>query len=304
MEELALDLATVGAVDWGQFFHEMKCFPNEDFAADRGLHTRYRLLLVTEGTGILQIGATRHSIITPAFYCINERDPLQLTAHSGVKASSIYFHPKVINYKLSLRENLFENEGLAASDIQDAWFLEPFFNRSDGYYGCVPIDIAYVHHVQRTMEEIHHILSTCSPNWPCQSRSYLQELLFLIRRLYRRSRETAHRIPQAPPDIDEVIQYLHVHYRNKIGLDELAKRFHTNRTTLNRKVSSVTGMPVVAYVNSLRIQLASSLLRNTTLKVTEIMDRVGFADDAYFIRLFRKQTGYTPAEYRKQFSWL
>ncbi|WP_028609070.1 helix-turn-helix domain-containing protein [Paenibacillus harenae] len=299
-----MELATVGQVVWGQFLHELKCFPNEDFVIDRGLHTRYRLLFIMEGNGILQIGTIRRSIISPAFYCINEREPLQLAAHSGVKASSVYFHPKVINNKLSLRENLFDNEGLATSDIQDAWLLEPFFNRSDGNYGCVPIDVSFVHHVQRIMEEIHHILSTSSPNWPCQSRSYLQELLFLIRRLYRKSKETAHRIPQAPPDIDEVIQYLHVYYNNKIGLDELAKRFHTNRTTLNRKVNSVTGMSIITYVNSLRIQLASSMLCNTTLKVTEIMDRVGFTDDAYFIRVFRKQTGYTPAEYRKQFGSL
>jgi AraC-like DNA-binding protein len=295
---IVVELSTV---EQGRYFHEMKSFQSEDFAINRGLNIRFRLLFITEGNGILQIGAARYSIISPAVYCINEREPLQLTAHTGVKASSVYFHPKVINNKFLSIINLLSNEDLAASDIQDTWLLEPFFSRSDHYYGCVPIDVSIIHHVQRIMEEIHDILTTCPPNWPCLSRSYLQELLFLIRRLYLRSQETSHNIPQAPTDIDEILQYLHINYPNKIRLDELAKRFHSNRTTLNRKFNSVTGMSIVTYLNNLRIQLASSMLRHTAFKVTEIMDRVGFTDDAHFIRVFRKLSGCTPAEYRKQF---
>jgi AraC family L-rhamnose operon regulatory protein RhaS len=60
----------------------------------------------------------------------------------------------------------------------------------------------------------------------------------------------------------------------------------------------------MTYLMKLRLYIASQLLRDTTLPITEIYERVGFNDPAHFGRQFRKHYGTSPSEYRRQYNWL
>ena len=84
----------------------------------------------------------------------------------------------------------------------------------------------------------------------------------------------------------------------------MAQRFHTNRTTLTERFGLVTGQPVLSYLIRLRVRLASLMLRDTMLPVSEVMTRVGFTDSTHFGRTFRKHLGCTPSEYRTRFCWM
>jgi AraC family L-rhamnose operon regulatory protein RhaS len=154
-------------------------------------------------------------------------------------------------------------------------------------------------------DEIDKVLALQSDShWPCRSRSFLMELLFLFRRSYKTDAAHLNRIPSVFSDtIYPAIQYLHTNYRSKIKTEDLTKLFNTNKTSLNQLFRAHTGMSTISYLNSIRMQIASSIMRNTLLPTFEIMQRIGFKDDAHFIRNFKKFSGYTPAEYRKQFGW-
>lgn len=54
------------------------------------------------------------------------------------------------------------------------------------------------------------------------------------------------------------------------------------------------------YILSLRISNAQTLLKSTNYNVTEIADIVGYDNPLYFSRLFKKQSGMSPSEFRKQ----
>ncbi len=58
-------------------------------------------------------------------------------------------------------------------------------------------------------------------------------------------------------------------------------------------------MTVTDYINKIRIQRASDMLRKENLTMQEIADQCGFSDANYFARTFRKITGQSPGEYRK-----
>ena len=62
-----------------------------------------------------------------------------------------------------------------------------------------------------------------------------------------------------------------------------------------------TGMPVIAYLISLRLKMAATFLRETLLPVSEIIGRSGFKDRSHFVRIFKKYLGLTPYEYRKKY---
>ena len=102
-------------------------------------------------------------------------------------------------------------------------------------------------------------------------------------------------------EIMDVLDWVHIHYLDKVVLEDITKQFHTNKTTLNQKFKAVMGITVMEYIISLRMQIACSLLRKTFLTVGEIMERSGYRDDAHFLRSFKKYAGCTPTEYRNQF---
>jgi AraC family L-rhamnose operon regulatory protein RhaS len=149
----------------------------------------------------------------------------------------------------------------------------------------------------------HQIVEQVDAYWSCRSVSFLLELLLLVSRLLYTSRDErsvpANSLPDLDGEVDPIVLYLHTHYQKKITIAELTKRFHTNRTTLSERFRKATGMPVMAYLIQLRINLAATMLRDTGLLVTEIRQRVGFSDDSHFRRTFRKYMGASPGEYRQ-----
>ncbi|MDX1471285.1 MAG: helix-turn-helix transcriptional regulator [Flavobacteriaceae bacterium] len=80
----------------------------------------------------------------------------------------------------------------------------------------------------------------------------------------------------------------------KIKAEEIARKLFMSRSQLHRRVKSLTGKSLTKYSNHLKIKKAKHLLRTTRLQVKEIAFNVGFESSAYFIRIFKAETGTTP----------
>lgn len=88
---------------------------------------------------------------------------------------------------------------------------------------------------------------------------------------------------------------------NNVDLSALATELGLSRTQLNRKIKAISGMTTTSYIMNLRVRLAKSLLRSgEELSVNEISYRCGIDDVPYFITMFKKATGLTPTQYRRQ----
>ena len=71
-----------------------------------------------------------------------------------------------------------------------------------------------------------------------------------------------------------------------------------SENSLLRHFSGMIGITPMQYLARLRIRCAATLLHNTEMPVAEIAENAGFADPAYFSRVFRRETGMTPLDYR------
>ena len=60
------------------------------------------------------------------------------------------------------------------------------------------------------------------------------------------------------------------------------------------------GLPLGVYRRKMQIQAACELLQTTNLRIKEVAERSGFRDPLYFSRVFRRATGTSPRQYRKQ----
>ncbi|MEH7253141.1 AraC family transcriptional regulator [Neobacillus niacini] len=95
-----------------------------------------------------------------------------------------------------------------------------------------------------------------------------------------------------------VIEYILSFYNKQINKKDLAAKLSTNPSHLSRKFKEETKMTLTAYQQMLRINQAKHLLKTENLSVEEIAWTIGYDDPSYFARVFKKETGITPSQYR------
>lgn len=99
---------------------------------------------------------------------------------------------------------------------------------------------------------------------------------------------------------DEIISYIDDNFKEKITLDELAFIFRTNRSTLCKVFRARTGKTVIEYANDKKLSSAKEKIIRTDKTLTEIAEELNFESIHYFTRFFKKMTGLSPKEYRKE----
>ena len=100
--------------------------------------------------------------------------------------------------------------------------------------------------------------------------------------------------------LDKTMKYLTENYSKDISLTDIAGHVHLNSIYLGRIFKQRYGETITDSLIKIRVQKAKELLVQTDLPIHSIGKRVGYANDNYFIRFFKKNTGMTPGMYRKE----
>ncbi|MFC0558836.1 response regulator transcription factor [Halalkalibacter alkalisediminis] len=98
--------------------------------------------------------------------------------------------------------------------------------------------------------------------------------------------------------VQMIEEYVRQNYQKDIKLQEIADRFFLSREYISRKFKQEYHETITDYVTKIRIEKAKELLGNPFLKIYEIAETVGYHNDKYFIKVFKKREGQTPKEYR------
>ena len=85
-----------------------------------------------------------------------------------------------------------------------------------------------------------------------------------------------------------------------LKIDDISNEIGMSRSVLYNKVKATTGMTPIDFVRHIRIKKACEMLRNTDNTLTSISFAVGFTDPKYFSKVFKKETGIVPTEYRNR----
>ena len=82
------------------------------------------------------------------------------------------------------------------------------------------------------------------------------------------------------------------------SVEKLCREAGVSHPQLYRKLKRGTGMSAVKFIRHIRLKHAKKLLEDTELAINEVAYDTGFSDPDYFSKVFRKETGHTPSEYR------
>ncbi|WKL02895.1 helix-turn-helix domain-containing protein [Paenibacillus amylolyticus] len=100
--------------------------------------------------------------------------------------------------------------------------------------------------------------------------------------------------------IDNVRTYIDNHYTKDLTLEWVSSLFYLSPSYLSHLFKEKTSENFTDYVNRLRISQAKQLLTSTDDKIYRVAKQLGYDNPKYFFRVFKKLTGWTPEEYRKQ----
>lgn len=103
--------------------------------------------------------------------------------------------------------------------------------------------------------------------------------------------------------IVEIIErYIESHLSQDVTREEIASFLHFNPAYLSRMFKKETGHSLTDYIIDVRMKQAKRLLSESDLKVSDVAEITGYHNFSYFSKLFKKQEGFTPQEFRKQTS--
>ena len=265
-------------------------------------NTTYKIVVLEKGSMGIKIDNESYTVKAPALILLSDSEVISARIMEAVKAEIVFFNPKTVRDEFTLeRIKAHEFDNLNGTVIyQDFMMIIPFieeYNKGN----IIPISLNALERVKQIVSSLQGELSSQRDGfWPCRSRSFLMELLYLISFSFWDSNTES----ETEDDRDtqttfsEIAEFLNEHIGEKMSLEMLTRKFLINRNKLNDIFVKESSMTCMNYLLKLRIDLAKLLLSTTQIPISEVSMRVGFEDSNYFSKVFRKQEGVSPTKFR------
>lgn len=151
---------------------------------------------------------------------------------------------------------------------------------------------------ERIFKRIISELQRCQDNYEEMLSMLLRHMFITIGRELNKERIIKNEYLDNEMEI--AAQYFNNYYNTEINIDEYAQSKGMSVSWFIRNFKKYTGTTPMQYIVSIRISNAQGLLETTEYSINEISRIVGYDNPLYFSRLFHKQKGFSPSQYRKQ----
>lgn len=162
---------------------------------------------------------------------------------------------------------------------------------------ALPLDSAHELTDVYPIEEQFQKLADCwiakLPGYEFVAKTILQQLIISItQNMNKQPRNFAISLK-----VEKIIQYMHQNIDRKISVPELSENVHMTPAYMSRAFKEATGYTIIEYFNKLKIEKSKELLIEGNKKIKEIARQLGFVDEFYFSKIFKKIEGVSPSEY-------
>lgn len=244
------------------------------------VHRAMELGLTLSGDGVVRISDNSFSIHRGSLFLFNANEPHQIisTIQEGVKIAYL----QVNNSFCSEYVSCFRNLELLKNDL--SVYLPPDRRRE-----ITGLMVSSLQDYFAEPDDLYGLKCICSI---CQLYSRLLSYV-----PYRQLTEAAyHAKNKKMARLSRITEYIQNNYSDKITLEELARRENVTKTYLSHFIHDNLNMTFQEYVSSMRFERALSLIRNTTMCLTDISVVSGFSDVKYLSRMLERNFGKSAQE--------
>lgn len=157
-----------------------------------------------------------------------------------------------------------------------------------------------VHHAMQAgklSHQLRQIFENRGPGPQDEARMVGMLYLFMADLMQEALDQEPRAVTSSTQYVHSAIKYIQFNYFRDISIDDIAKSVGVSRSHLYRVFMSNVGQSPIDYLTSYRIGEACTLLKNSQLSIAEIAVSVGFFDQFYFSRVFKKTKGVPPSKY-------
>ena len=267
------------------FFIEITTL-NKDF----NLHTHNfsELIIVLEGSAVHVIDNAEYTISSGDVYVLNGD-----TAHGFKEIKNL----KIVNVMYDCKMLLFEDESLKQLvGFQALFLLEPIYRKEYAFKAKLKLDSPNYYLVTRLINTMLEEFHNKEEGWEYILRSYFNELIVHLSRMYNRSIDSA---KLNLYKFAELAVFIEQNFNKCITISQLAQSMGFSERHFNRIFTNLYHCSPMEHIIMLRLKYSCKLLKEDNLSITDIAVKCGFNDSNYFSRQFKKHYGVTPSELRK-----
>ncbi|MFD2214935.1 helix-turn-helix domain-containing protein [Metabacillus endolithicus] len=251
-------------------------------------HPELEFIYVEEGQINLQIGTRKHRL-SAGSACLIPSEQL----HGAYPCNDQPFKIHAIVFHI----NLIRSFGY---DLIESNFIQFIKNFSLFHSLIIKPNTTDEKNMLKSIVNIIEAYSTKEASYELKIKGYLF-LLFadiLRKQAWIHNEEVTEKDLTKTELLKKVLQYIDQNYKQKLTVMDLASQVQMSEGHFSRFFKSLVRMTPMEYINTIRISKACTLLQKSDRKILDIAMDVGFQNHSYFIRLFKKQKGCTPGEYK------
>lgn len=234
----------------------------------------HELFLVTAGKGYINTENKKYSLKQGMLFYLkpNILHCIESDLSEPLNFLSVHFSFVHVNFHDDKWDLTTENKALEFPTMQE------FKNHYPTFY---------------TFKKLVETWSIKLPAYEFLCKTILQKLLFEIYDNLKRQNTNY----STTLKVEKIIKYLHENINRSVTLKELSELVSLSPSYLSRTFKDTTGYSIIEFFNKMKIDKAEALIIVGDKKIKEISESLGFKDEFYFSRLFKKIEGVSPKEF-------
>lgn len=159
------------------------------------------------------------------------------------------------------------------------------------------VKVSSIHAGNRMMFLFELLFRVLEGNYTLGNFIYISQVLALIlAEIYQREKHDT--VGEQNRHVTKVVRYMYRHIYENLTLKQIAEEFDLSKSYLNAIFQKYTRHSPMDFFIHLKMKEACKILRSTDLYIYEVAQKLGYTDQYYFSRIFRKVVGISPNEYR------
>ncbi|GAA3400138.1 AraC family transcriptional regulator [Paenibacillus hodogayensis] len=258
-------------------------------------HDFIELAYVVEGAGEHRYNGGAYYEIRPGDVFVIEPDiehAYRVSERQRLVICNVLFLPALLKAELDTMSSV--------SSFVDFFYVEPLLRNDVHFQSRLTLPPAKQLAMKKLLDSLAEEHAERSPGYEIIIKTTMIQLFVFLSRCYQQSVVPVKRTARDETSMHSAVEFVGRHYAQPLSLEQISRICGMSASAFSVKFRQHTGKSLIEYRNELRIEAAERALADTNDLIAAIAQDAGFDDLSFFNKQFKKKTGLSPGQYRKQ----